>query len=168
MQPWFNGQPPFARAAYTPFVRTLFLDFDGVLHPEFCHESRHFSCLPAFEHVLRQVPDCDVVITSIWRFQMPPESLRARFSPDVATRVIGVTPERSQLTDLPGSLLSFEREAECHAWLRANGRSALPWLAIDDRPWLYRPFCPTLFLVDGKQGLTMPVAEALIARLGKL
>lgn len=149
-------------------MRTLFLDFDGVLHPEFCHESKHFSCLPVFEQVLRQVPDCDVVITSTWRLQMPLDSLRARFSPDVASRVIDVTPERGQLEDVPGPLLGFEREAECHAWLHANGRVALPWLAIDDRPWLYRPFCPTLFLVNGKLGLTLSVAEDLMARLRRL
>lgn len=43
---------------------TLFLDFDGVLHPEFCHESRHFCCLPVLEEVVRQVPDCELVITA--------------------------------------------------------------------------------------------------------
>lgn len=40
----------------------VFLDFDGVLHPEHCHESKHFSCLPVFESVLSQVPDCKLVI----------------------------------------------------------------------------------------------------------
>ena len=43
----------------------VFLDFDGVLHPEHCHESKHFSCLPVFESVLRQVPGCKLVITSV-------------------------------------------------------------------------------------------------------
>lgn len=36
-------------------MKTLFLDFDGVLHPEHCRESRHFCCLPVFEQVLRSV-----------------------------------------------------------------------------------------------------------------
>lgn len=36
-------------------MKTLFWDFDGVLHPEPCHESRHFCCLPVFEQVLRSV-----------------------------------------------------------------------------------------------------------------
>ena len=44
----------------------LFLDFDGVLHPEHCHESKHFCCLPVLESALRQVPEFELVITSTW------------------------------------------------------------------------------------------------------
>lgn len=40
----------------------LFLDFDGVLHPEHCHESKHFCCLPVLEDALRQAPEWQVVI----------------------------------------------------------------------------------------------------------
>lgn len=149
-------------------MKTLFLDFDGVLHPEHCHESRHFSCLPAFENALRCVPVWDVVITSTWRLQIPLESLRARFSPDVAHRIIGVTTPFTHLESIPDSLQAFEREAECDAWLRANDRVVFPWLAIDDRSWLYRPFNRSLFLVDGKTGLTSADAEALIHRLSSL
>lgn len=54
----------------------LFLDFDGVLHPEHCHESRHFCSLPIMEEALRQVPECRVVITSTWRLEQPYEALR--------------------------------------------------------------------------------------------
>jgi hypothetical protein len=70
---------------------TLFLDFDGVLHPVHCHESRHFCCLPVFEEVLRSATDWDVVITSTWRLQFPIESLRAHFSYPIASRIIGTT-----------------------------------------------------------------------------
>ena len=45
----------------------LFLDLDGVLHPEHCHESKHFCRLPILEAALRQVPETIVVITSTWR-----------------------------------------------------------------------------------------------------
>ncbi|WCT24267.1 HAD domain-containing protein [Acidovorax temperans] len=47
----------------------LFLDFDGVLHPEHCHESKHFCCLPVLEDALRQAPEWQVVISSTWRLQ---------------------------------------------------------------------------------------------------
>jgi hypothetical protein len=49
--------------------------------------------------------------------------------------------------------------------LRANDRVVFPWLAIDDRSWLYRPFNRFLFLVDGKTGMTAANAEELIGRL---
>jgi len=153
---------------YTAQVQILFLDFDGVLHPEFCHESKHFSCLPLLEAVLRQVPAYDVVITSTWRHQYPIENLRSHFSADIAPRVVGSTPKFSQLTDVPDGLLSFEREAECNAWLRFNDRSMFPWLAIDDRPWLYRPFNQSVFLVNGKTGLTAPIAETLLERMRRI
>src|SRR2546427_1343239 len=54
----------------------VFLDFDGVLHPEFCHESKHFCCLPLMEDLLRQASTCLVVISSTWRLQAPVEKLR--------------------------------------------------------------------------------------------
>ena len=149
-------------------MRTLFLDIDGVLHPEHCHESRHFCCLPVFEQVLRRTPDWDVVITSTWRLQVPLDDLRARFSTDVAHRFVGATAKFSQLESVPESLQAFEREAECNAWLRANDRVVFPWLAIDDRSWLYRPFNRSLFLVDGKTGMTAASAEALVERLRSL
>lgn len=41
-------------------------------------------------------------------------------------------------------------------------------LAIDDRSWLYRPFNRSLFLVDGKTGMTAANAEALVERLRSL
>lgn len=157
-----------ARPAYTGLVHTLFLDFDGVLHPEFCHESRHFSCLPLLEAVLRQVPAFDVVVTSTWRHHHSVDVLRDRFSSDIQRRVIGVTPRFSHLEDVPEVLFGYEREAECNAWLRDNGRALAPWLAVDDRSWLFRPFNQFLFLVDGKTGLTAPVAEALAERLRRL
>lgn len=146
----------------------LFLDFDGVLHPEDCHESKHFSCLPVLEGVLRQAPEWQVVITSTWRLAKPLDQLRGFFSPDIAARVVGETPRFSELTDVPSSLLGYQREAECHAWLRDNDLSYLPWLGLDDRSWLYRPFCKTLFLVNGKTGLTWDVADQLAIKMRHL
>lgn len=118
--------------------------------------------------MLRRTPDWEVVITSTWRLQVPLDDLRARFSPDVAHRIVGATAKFSQLESVPESLQAFEREAECNAWLRANDRVVFPWLAIDDRSWLYRPFNRFLFLVDGKTGMTAASAEALVERLRSL
>lgn len=54
-------------AQYSDAMQTLSLDFDGVLHPEFCHESKHFCCLPFFEEAVRHAPDVEIVISSTWR-----------------------------------------------------------------------------------------------------
>lgn len=146
----------------------LFLDFDGVLHPEFCHASKHFCYLPLMEDLLRQAPTCLVVISSSWRLQAPVEKLRKYFSRDIAPRILGATPSYLDLRDVPPTLLGYHRQAECHAWLWANNVPHLPWLAIDDRTWLFRPFCNSLFAINGREGITEEVAPRLAARLRQL
>jgi hypothetical protein len=100
----------------------LFLDFDGVLHPEHCHESKHFCRLPVLEDALQKVPDTKVVITSTWRLEQSLENLRQRFSPGIANMIQGVTPRYSDLKNVRNTLVSYQREAECHAWLWSNPR----------------------------------------------
>ena len=146
----------------------LFLDFDGVLHPEHCHESKHFCRLPILEDALRQVPGTKVVITSTWRLEQSLEDLRQRFSPGIANMIQGVTPRYSELQNVPGTLVSYQREAECHAWLWSKNLPHCNWLAVDDRSWLYRPFCKSLLLVDGRDGLTEATAYQLVTRLHSL
>lgn len=74
----------------------LFLDFDGVLHPEYDGQATPadivFCHLPRFEGVMRDYPKVEIVISSMWREQFPLAALRARFSPDIAARSIGTTP----------------------------------------------------------------------------
>ena len=92
----------------------LFLDFDGVLHPEHCHESRHFCCLPILEDALRQVAECQVVITSTWRLEKSYEDLLQRFSPDIAAMIDGVTPRYCDLTNVPNTVTS-PRQSRGHS-----------------------------------------------------
>lgn len=146
----------------------LFLDFDGVLHPEHCHESKHFCRLPILEVALRQVPETIVVISSTWRLEQSLEDLRQRFSPDIASMIQGVSPRYCSLKNIQNTLVAYEREAECHAWLWTNNLPHCNWLAVDDRSWLYRPFCKSLFLVDGRDGLTEDAANQLVKRLHSL
>lgn len=146
----------------------LFLDFDGVLHPEHCHESKHFCCLPILEDAVRRLPECKVVITSTWRLEKSYEALLQSFSPDIAAMIEGVTPRYCDLTAIPNTLVSYQREAECHAWLWANNLPHCNWVAVDDRSWLYRPFCKSLFLVDGHTGLTQATGSLLATRLQNL
>lgn len=146
----------------------LFLDFDGVLHPEHCQESKHFCCLPILEDALREVPECRVVITSTWRLEQPFQALLQRFTPDIAAMIEGATPRYSDLTNVPNTLVGYQREAECHAWLWANKVPHRSWVALDDRSWLYRPFCKTLFLINGRTGLTRANGSQLATHLKRL
>ena len=117
---------------------TLFLDFDGVLHPlsptadqpEFCY-------LPRLSAVPRDFPDVDVVISSSWRTEFDLDALRAFFPGDLRARIIGVTPW------LPGL-----RSQEVSAWL-AECRPGASWLALDDQRQQWRKTSRLVWCEDG-------------------
>ena len=128
----------------------LFLDFDGVLHPQydgqqvplevvFCHLSR-------FEAVMRCFPNVDIVISSTWREQFDLSSLRARFSSDIALRIIGVTPLSA---DLPPANKPKTRECEIINWLQVNNRQGEEWIAIDDCAWQFNKHKNRLIVCKG-------------------
>ena len=154
---------PSIRHAST--IQILFVDFDGVLHPELCHESKHFMHRDTFEDVVRAFPDIGLVISSTWRLKRPLHMLKDMFSEDVAARVIGTTPLYAELEDVPDRLEGYQREAECRFWLRQNGRATQKWLALDDRSWNFRPFNRNVFLVDGQVGLDALAAQNLVVRI---
>lgn len=146
-------------------MKTLFLDFDGVLHPYSAPTSRLLVRVIHFERVMRQFPEWQIVISSAWREHTPLDELRHSFAPDIAERIVGATPLFSKLDVVPDGLRHFEREAECQAWLNANGRAREPWIALDDWDWLFSPQSPNLFLVDGTTGLDRAHAKRLVKHL---
>lgn len=114
----------------------VFLDFDGVLHHFFPlsssgdEENQLFYYLPKFEEVARQ-HDFDIVISSTWRVKKNLEDIKAIFSPDIAERIVGVTPF------LDGSHSPGGREKEVLAYLEKTGQMGRPWVGVDDFPSLY-------------------------------
>ena len=65
----------------SPMVNFLFLDFDGVLHPQYDGEPTPkevcFCHLPRFEAVMRRHPGVQIVISSTWRQQFGMRGRRA-------------------------------------------------------------------------------------------
>ena len=118
----------------------LFLDFDGVTHREGAPTKELFCRLPGIEDVLRRYPTVGIVISSTWRRTKSLEEMASRFSPDIAERIVGQTPY------LPDEL-DFARQAECLRWLRTTAYPGTQWVALDDRAWLFRPFCANLITV---------------------
>jgi len=117
----------------------LFLDFDGVLHPQHDGEptpvGRIFCHLPRFELVMRDFPYVRIVVSSTWRHQFTLDQLRARFSPDIAVRIIGVTPGVERVE---GQYLPTQREDEILKWLTQNEGEDVQWVALDDAEWQFR------------------------------
>ncbi|MBC3862425.1 hypothetical protein H8K32_09975 [Undibacterium jejuense] len=130
----------------------LFLDFDGVLHPEPCYEEAQlFSCLPRLENVLRDFPEVQIVISSTWRDKRSLIELKAFFSEDIADRIIGTTPAWREIPEIMDTI-GYQRHAEIEGWLRKSCRPWINWLAIDDKPYLFKPFLKNLIKTNSPTG----------------
>lgn len=140
----------------------LFLDFDGVTHPEACTAAQLFCGLPLIEVVLLRHPGVEIVISSSWREHRGLQELQGHFSPALLDRVVGCTPIYRQDPCEPAQ--RHVREIECRSWLQAHRPDAM-WLALDDNPRLFRKGCPNLLSIDGRVGFTAADALRLDARL---
>ena len=132
----------------------LFLDFDGVLR-RLTAEPGLFEAelLDNFEAAVRTVPAVKIVITSAWRLEKSLSELRQLFSPDMAERIVGVTPESLALT-------AHARYKEVYSYLQSAKFMDAPWLAIDDDPGHYPEDAP-LLLTDPYQGFDTTCIQRL-------
>lgn len=110
----------------------LFLEFDGVLHSYPETNSPLYTRLRRFERVVRKIPGLQIVICSDLRKTHSLAELKLFFRKDVASMMIGVTPQ------LPDHPYVGRRQAEIEKWLRTNNRESDPWCAIDPDPFLYK------------------------------
>jgi hypothetical protein len=135
--------------------KLIFLDIDGVLRRTTSNPSQFDKdCLENFESALRTCHISKVVISSTWRHAMSLKELKSRFTPDVATRIIGVTPQCLEEE-------TFERYAEIMKFLEEKNIKAMPWVAIDDDPSYFPTGSPVLF-TDPKKGFDSECATKLI------
>ena len=147
----------------------VFLDFDGVLHPASCPERLHGMHANALAKVLLQF-DTRVVVSSTWRLRRNVSALRDCVGAALGSLIIGKTPIYSQLDlkELPERLHAFHRHTECVAWMREHHENPDAWLALDDRSYIFYPFCPQLVYCDEKTGLDVQTLELLATRLKEL
>lgn len=143
----------------------LFLDFDGVLHPE-DRDAVAFCQAHLLWQILRACPHVQVVFSTSWREVQSMNELVEFVThgggEDLRPRFIGTTPK--VITD-PQANFHRSREAECLAWLEMNGHIETPWLAIDDIDHWFSPSSTNLHLTNYKVGLTDADVEAIIAKL---
>lgn len=142
----------------------LFLDFDGVCHPEPCHDLSQLFCkLPLLLPVLRRHP-VDIVISSDWRSRRSVDELRAIFPTDIAQRIVGATPPWREVQDAH-SFGRYVRQAEIDDWRKRHDRAWEAWVAIDDKPHLFKPFLPNLIVCASSTGLTEDTVQQLDEKL---
>lgn len=152
----------------------LFLDFDGVLHPETALSTRvDFQHLPRLWRILREVPEVEVVFATSWRNYHTFEELVTIVTQgggeDLAPRFIGVNPVVDKASREQGDL--GHRREECLLWIEANRlrfpiwKKDIPWLAIDDIAFWYGLPCFNLHMTYYKTGLTETDVAAIIRKL---
>ncbi len=143
----------------------LFLDFDGVLHPEgeghILNGGTDFCFLPRLEALLREFPHVRIVISSSWREQLRYETLLKPFSNDIRARILGATPHSGFGLPLPYR----QREGEILAWLQIHHAVNEPWIAVDDAYWQFDHCKDHLVACDSFTGFDEKASADLRKRL---
>lgn len=143
-----------------PLGVLLFLDFDGVLHPDVFH-AREFCYLPLLENWLRRHPNVGVVLTTSWREERDFERLCAPFSPDLRSRILACAPVLSEGRADEGRWL------EIRQFFEDNALDGMPFLILDDEARLFPEGLTELYLTDSS-GLTEIDIRRLDQRLTAL
>ncbi len=121
---------------------TRFLDFDGVLHPNFAGAAGHFARAPLLSAELASF-DCHIAISSSWRFHFPLDEILRRLPEGIGRRVVGRTGE-------PFVGLGA-RYREITAWASRHG--VRDWRALDDAHFEFTEECAELIGCAGDTGL---------------
>jgi hypothetical protein len=120
----------------------LYLDFDGVLHPNFVGKGQLFSHMEKLTKVVEGKP-LRIVISSSWRFHENLDYLRSLFGSTTQSQIVGCTG--------PAHIGKWPRWNEIKNHAIANGVS--DWVALDDAYMEFPSECKELILCDGRAGL---------------
>lgn len=133
--------------------KLLFLDFDGVLHPNFGPEQNYFCQLDLLIEALgSNTKRMEVIISSSWRFHYPLNEILAYFPESMQKLIAGATPEVE-----PGR---HQRYREICAYLHQYEK-ARDWRALDDDILGFPTKCTQLIACDHRVGFDNKNAKAL-------
>jgi hypothetical protein len=123
-------------------MKTIFLDFDGVLHTSSFHIQSPFSKVEYFEPLLDNYR-FDVVVSSTWRFHYKLSEIKLKLK-KLGERVIDVTGE-----NFPGT---YARYNEIKEYSEFN--QIVDWRAVDDAISQFPENETRLIYCDSKIGVT--------------
>jgi hypothetical protein len=129
----------------------LYLDFDGVLHPNFVDKGQLFTHMPELTKALEGKP-LRIVISSSWRFHENFAYLKSLFAPTIQDQVLGCTG--------PAHIGKWPRWHEIKKHAATYG--VTDWIALDDAFMEFPPECEELILCDGRTGLQDSQIQQLV------
>ena len=141
----------------------LFLDFDGVLHPDRyslsnCDPDRVFrnneifSQAPILAALLTEYP-CQVIISSSWRFTHSLDEMKEKLPKGIAKNVAGVTGD--------AYVGPHPRYNEIKEYLMSHNKSFFSWRALDDAKLEFPNGCTDLILCDPNTGIATKQIQEL-------
>ncbi len=161
----------------------LFLDFDGVLHPDAAFlvkgrptlraQGELFMWAPLLVDVLADFPDVEIVLSTSWARELSFSRARRWLPNELRGRVIGSTWHSCMKFQADGFLLArtwWDQATRYQQIRRYVDRARLvDWLAIDDQPEGWNADDrEKLVHANGDTGLSDPRVLALLAaRLGR-
>ncbi len=123
--------------------KTLFLDFDGVLHPTLAQPAALFIHGSRLAEALRLCP-VNIVISSSWRFHFSKEDYLEKLPLELASQVVGATGE--------AHVGKFARWHEIQQYVKKH--RIVDWRALDDSAFEFPLGCRELIACDGSVGVT--------------
>jgi HAD domain in Swiss Army Knife RNA repair proteins len=133
----------------------VFLDFDGVLRKANSPKYRFDEeCLERFQRTVRALDPLEIVVSSSWRDAFSLKEIRRRFAPDIAGKIIAVTPNAPRV-------MEHQRHREILAFLRQRHWEDRRWVAIDDAPDHFGPGAKVV-LTKSTRGFDETAAESLV------
>ncbi len=160
----FQQMAGFAAASQVPQM-ILFLDFDGVLHPDpFPAASRLFENAGRLSATLERFPEVGIVLSASWRTIYAEPELLPMLPEALRRRVVGMTPCFSEFSTA-ANRTPYHRHAECEQWLRIHDMADSPWVALDDRAYWFAPYCENLIACNSERGYDDDVSARLHSAL---
>lgn len=159
----------------------LFLDFDGVLHPDAVYlergrpvlraEGTLFMWAPQLIAVLADAPDVRIVLSTSWARELGFSRARDYLPADLQPRVIGSTWHSRMATDVEHRPLGretwWDTATRYQQIKRYADRAGLKcWGAVDDNPEGWNDAdCAHLVRTQADTGLSDPAALSCLAEL---
>jgi hypothetical protein len=129
----------------------LYLDFDGVLHPNFVDKGQLFTHMSELMKALEGKP-MRIVISSSWRFHENFVYQKNLFAPTIQDQVLRCTG--------PAHIGKWPRWNEIRRHAATFG--VTNWIALDDAFMEFPPECEELILCDGRTGLQDSQIQQLV------